>query len=411
MNATTDGKELIVQSDQNSQTSTVKSLQSNIVNQNSQTNIANETKDPDRVVAHLNEDIWSLAFVLIRTGKGLGCCFLIFLVLIWLIQFGSLVAMAYGFHASIYRDVIVPYNVKGCDFPFNDTHNMNDTLLVDVCEELDDLLMNSSVDIIIELSEAEPKKTEYDDHERFESGYMAVFGWASAFSYMLLSIYGFSSITNSITIFVISRRFDEDQTKCFGGCRSYLCGIGGFLRVMSWANVFLTAFAFFIGLWILSFYTFYFGIQNVNDIMLTPIGIVFILELDDWAFVGVRNWYEEANDDDQFALKACEFETNQFRMRMTAVAMGWFILGFVLGACQWYIFSEKLREGASKSVLNAARWQSFAIAGIIILTEAIALGLWVYMRNMGKKRTSKRRCRSCREYFAKPWFVYEKEEV
>ena len=67
-------------------------------------------------------------------------------------------------------------------------------------------------------------------------------------------------------------------------CPCHSNSLGCMLRSMCCANVLLSFGAFCIGLMILFTYPFYFGSDSPIDIILTPIGLVFVLEIDNWMY-------------------------------------------------------------------------------------------------------------------------------
>ena len=75
-----------------------------------------------------------------------------------------------------------------------------------------------------------------------------------------------------------------------GNCNELSCA----LRTMARFNIFLSMSAFLTGIVIIFTYPTVFGIDTSVDIILTPISLVFILEVDNWSFEVAKQFYPEA---------------------------------------------------------------------------------------------------------------------
>eukprot|EP01084_Bolivina_argentea_P040694 75157_1 len=150
-------------------------------------------------VAHLQKDIWSMSFILVENGLGLRVWFIIFIVLIYMIQLCSLIALIWGYNLELNRNVIVQYSVEECHSVLVANHTICDEVL--------------EANISIGLNEKESRTQEYVNEKHFTSGYMQLFGWASLLSMMLLSMYSFAAITNPIVMLIIAKKFDYTKER------------------------------------------------------------------------------------------------------------------------------------------------------------------------------------------------------
>ena len=91
---------------------------------------------------------------------------------------------------------------------------------------------------------------------------------------------------------------------CTKGCSTLSC----LLYWMAWLNVLLSMGAFATGFVILFSYPFYFGIASPIEIILTPIGLVFILEIDNWMFDVAKYCYQETEIEELWTFTAVCFK-------------------------------------------------------------------------------------------------------
>ena len=118
-------------------------------------------------------------------------------------------------------------------------------------------------------------------------GNVIVFGFSVSMSFLFLMIYIVSSMSNPALMLTLADEYEpisfrKNPTKAFSS-------IPGLLRIMAWANVSLSLGAGALGFVVLFAYPIYFGIESPIDIILTPIGLVFVLEMDNWTFLLVWN--------------------------------------------------------------------------------------------------------------------------
>ena len=119
---------------------------------------------------------------------------------------------------------------------------------------------------------------------------------------------------------------------CTKGCSTLSC----LLYWMAWLNVILSMGAFGIGFVVLFSYPYYFGIATPIEIILTPIGLVFVLEIDNWMFNVSKYCYPEAQMEELWSFKAICFRDPkaQFIQRVsnvgTAIGNVYYVWTFIL---------------------------------------------------------------------------------
>ena len=85
-----------------------------------------------------------------------------------------------------------------------------------------------------------------------------------------------------------------------GDCNDLSCA----LRTIARLNTFLSMGAFVIGFVIIFSYPMVFGIDSPVDIILTPVGLVFILEVDNWIFEVAKQFYVKTENKDSWIISA-----------------------------------------------------------------------------------------------------------
>lgn len=101
---------------------------------------------------------------------------------------------------------------------------------------------------------------------------------------------------------------------------------------MAFYNLFLSVLAFLIGLIILIVYPIYFGIVSPIDVILTPIGLVFVLEMDNWLFQVSKHFYRESSMSVLWSFKSGQFEYYSFNAVSVEVTNSIFwIIAFLSG--------------------------------------------------------------------------------
>ena len=99
------------------------------------------------------------------------------------------------------------------------------------------------------------------------------------------------------------------------------CGsISCLLYWMAWLNTLLSGFAFSVGFYLLVSYPYFNGIDTISEIILTPIGLVFVLEIDNWVFEIAKQCYPETRMDELWTFKARLFKDNSYVERVSEIA-------------------------------------------------------------------------------------------
>ena len=89
------------------------------------------------------------------------------------------------------------------------------------------------------------------------------------------------------------------------------------LYIMAWLNTVLSMGTYGIGFVVLFSYPYYFGIENPIEIILTPIGLVFVLEIDNWMFQFLKLWYKECKIIHLWSFKASFFQNSEIVFKKT----------------------------------------------------------------------------------------------
>ena len=106
-------------------------------------------------------------------------------------------------------------------------------------------------------------------------------------------------------------------------------------------NICLSLAAYATGFVILFSYPVYFGIGSPADIILTPIGLVFILEIDNWAYDIMRTFYSESNTDELWIFHKSEFKEGSFeilRRRIWIIGLILYLMVTILAVCGIYSY-------------------------------------------------------------------------
>ena len=105
---------------------------------------------------------------------------------------------------------------------------------------------------------------------------------------------------------------------------------------MASLNLFLSLSAFALGFVVLFAYPFYAGIDRPIDIILTPIALAFICEIDNWLFNVLRQCYQEAQMEKLWEFKG-SFFTNPELPYYKSINVVWkffiFLITLVAGIC------------------------------------------------------------------------------
>ena len=99
---------------------------------------------------------------------------------------------------------------------------------------------------------------------------------------------------------------------------------------MAWLNTFLSMFAFILGFWILITYPWYRDIDESIEIILTPLSLVFVLEIDNWMFEIAKQCYPETRMDKLWTFKSSIFREKPYIQRVSEAGNAVAILYYIL---------------------------------------------------------------------------------
>ena len=98
---------------------------------------------------------------------------------------------------------------------------------------------------------------------------------------------------------------------------------------MAWLNTLLSLGAYGLGFGILVGYPFYQGIESTIEIILTPIGLVFVLEIDNWVYEIAKQFYPEASMEELWIFKSSVFKNKPYVECVSEVANAVAILYYI----------------------------------------------------------------------------------
>jgi len=272
-------------------------------------------------------------------------------------------------------------------------------------------------------------KEDYNSNNLLESainaimqtkGDVFVFPFAAVFSFILLSCYIAYSMVNPSIMFIIGHEYNQNKmplrcdkfvdhaypvckcclphgTKenmkhcCTDFCVAFMCrckcsSMSCLLYTMAWLNTILSLAAFGLGFWILGTYPAFFGIESPVDIILTPVGLVFVLEIDNWVSDVAKQFYPESEMTELYQFKASHFKDKTFEERGQGI-WSWMLTMLMVVALIMFIFLFKhvyhdLNEGASE-VVGVAAITGFTLIFLMMILSilvGVILILTLYFR-------------------------------
>ena len=127
--------------------------------------------------------------------------------------------------------------------------------------------------------------------------------------------------------------------------------------------------AFLLGFCVLVTYPYYFGIEAPVEIILTPIGLVFVLEIDNWMYDIAKQCYKETRMEQVWTFKASLFREKLYTERVSDVANA---IGFLyyIGANIALVFTALHMYGSAYS--------SSSIIGVSAVVLSLIGLLWTF---------------------------------
>ena len=99
---------------------------------------------------------------------------------------------------------------------------------------------------------------------------------------------------------------------------------------MAWLNTILSLFAFSVGFCLLLTYPYYRGIDSSLEVILTPLGLVFVLEIDNWMYEIAKHCYPESTMDQLWTFRSAIFREKPYFERVSEVGNAVAILYYIV---------------------------------------------------------------------------------
>eukprot|EP01083_Nonionella_stella_P096799 272174_1 len=299
----------------------------------------------DSVPRKLTEDIWALAYCVVKNREVLPCSLFTTISCIYVVQVISLGLLIWSYSTELNKDVIVQYSsVRAADCSWGESWATGSMFIQNAhlhCQEMSMVEADASTQTYESL---EGKRLyineELQDVSVFQE-HSWLFACLSFSSWVLLTTYILSSLANPFAFIAIGNHDYWNPTSCFCcvcNCSCRCSSIPCLLYGMAAANIILAVAAYYTGFVILYTYPLYFGIESPADIVLAPIGLVFILEIDNWAYEVVKMYYAEAAMDE--LLEWSFSGVTRTLRRLWGCLLG--VLTFIgFAGCVYYVVSFK----------------------------------------------------------------------
>eukprot|EP01084_Bolivina_argentea_P134861 237745_1 len=215
----------------------------------------------------LNEDIYTLTAIVYAKNKKLPIRLLIISIFVCLLQFAGLLGLCYGYQTEHNTISALIYQIE-----YLKIHN---TLLVE--NSVNSSSTNQSQIILKEITKIygdDDNFNVFDKHSIHEKSseldtVRIYLGFVSLF---ILLMYMLQSMSTATFFWYLPNYAIQSEY-------SSIEMLKYFVKTISVVNLLMIYVAWMIGVWTL----FYFGDANeIIDVIMTPLGIVFVLEVDDW---------------------------------------------------------------------------------------------------------------------------------
>ena len=158
---------------------------------------------------------------------------------------------------------------------------------------------------------------------------------------------------------------------CCQGCSSFSC----LLYAMGWFNLLLATGAYTFGFILLFGYPVYFAIESPIDIIIAPIGLVFVLEIDNWTFNIAKTFYAETEEKELWEFKQEMFGKPTLSKRIKKMwenVMGFVLINLNVAFIVTVIYSIiNLSDGTG--VIVSAFWLGFLFLSAFVLYTFIGI--------------------------------------
>ena len=161
------------------------------------------------IATTLEQDIWSLAYVIAKNRQMLPSSYCLLLAIIYIVQVTILCVMIWSYRVMLNKDVEMEYYMEGdCIL------DLNLTTVIPTNVECGNMTLIKDHDYVQTWSDV-PYKTGNDNTFSLTYGQILVFPWSSVLSFILLSVYIFSSMTNPAIMAQIAEEIEVRLFSCY----------------------------------------------------------------------------------------------------------------------------------------------------------------------------------------------------
>ena len=234
----------------------------------------------------LNEDIYALTAIVYAKNEKLPIGLTLISIFICLVQFAGLLGLAYGYQIENDTITSLVYTIKHLEY--------NNQILIAnysqyehnkiVLEEIGQLYGDKENFDILNTEKLQKKDTDLNVAGIF-------LGWVALF---ILLMYMLQSMSSATFFWYLPDNVDVYKS---------IFGLKMMVKIVAVINLILVYIAWYIGVWTLFHYS---DPVEITNIIMVPLGIVFVLEVDDWIvtpylMIEVETDSEEYGDiDDSF---------------------------------------------------------------------------------------------------------------
>lgn len=208
----------------------------------------------------LNEDIYALTAIVYAKNRKLPIGLTLISIFICLVQFAGLLGLAYGYQIENDTVTSLVYRIKSLEYD-------NQVLMANA--------VNSSTIILQEIGQLYGNEENFDIYDTDKLAQTdkhlnvaGIFlGWVALF---ILLMYMLQSMSSATFFWYLPDHVHQYQS---------IYGLKIMVKTVAVTNLILIYLAWYIGIWTLFHYT---EPIEIVDIIMVPLGIVFVLEVDDW---------------------------------------------------------------------------------------------------------------------------------
>ena len=310
---------------------------------------------------NLNEDIYALTAIVYAKNQRLPIGLTLISIFICLLQFAGLFGLSYGYHTENNTMTALVYNIQILQYNnqilINSTSNDNKIVL----QEITQIYGNEENFNVLNAEKVRQKFAELDTAKIF-LGFVALF---------ILLLYMLQSMSTATFFWYLPDHVSDYKS---------IPGLKIMVKFVAIINGILIYTAWMIGVWTL----FHFGDAiDIVDSIMTPLGIVFVLEVDDWIvtpylMIEVENHDSEFGDvddnyDDHDDLWIIHTTRNHIRQFKQALLIEF--LSMILPPIFYFIATEIKRRQEKIDPDNFFWNDSMFTGGLAIFTYCTVFGV------------------------------------